>query len=339
LLLLAAFAKQYEQRRPDIAKTSIEGIKILRGFSRRIEADPFVAGFIGLSNVGKSTLLNALFGMGIAPRKNRPMTSSPVEYSYADEFRVLVEYADTFERADEICADAESLLDCIEKYATEEGPHATSEIKKVSASVPSDILQGGLVIADTPGFGAAQVGMDEGLHESILLNFLPNIHQLFWVVLFEQGITSREAEFYAKHLKGNCADIIVTGSEETTINDQRRFVKLFERKLDLHLVTFHFLSGKEAWNGKKKGDANQIEKSGIRRFESRLKQMSSPVARLLCLNADIVKFAQDLGVWLRTALSTKEIDWPQTVVQRVFFAAKTIPGDSSFVERLAVALK
>jgi ribosome biogenesis GTPase A len=56
LVLFSSFAKDIQETSPDVAKTATEAIKKLRAFSNRLEADPFVAGFIGLSNVGKSTL-------------------------------------------------------------------------------------------------------------------------------------------------------------------------------------------------------------------------------------------------------------------------------------------
>lgn len=325
LFLLSSFAEDNKDIHPIVAKTATEALKKVRAFSNRLEANPFVAGFIGLSNVGKSTLLNGLFGMDVAPRKNKPMTSAPVEYRYGDHFKVLVEYANTYERTQQECQDAANLITCIEKYATEEGIHDSSRINKVSAYIPADVLSGGLVIADTPGFGAAQVGEDAGTHESIVVDFLPHIHQLFWIVLFEQGITSREADFYNHHLKGKCSDIIVTGSENVTTSDQGRFKKLFEKELGLTFMTYYFLSGKEAWMGRREGDADKIKNSGILPLEIRLHEMSSLSARLPCLRLDVIKLIQDLGAYIKKSkMENSDIKWRPTVLNRVYGEARLL---------------
>ena len=50
---------------------------------QRADQDPFVICLVGLTNVGKSTLLEALLGVPVAPRKNGPATAVRVDYAYA----------------------------------------------------------------------------------------------------------------------------------------------------------------------------------------------------------------------------------------------------------------
>ena len=45
----------------------------------------YVVAIVGLSNVGKSTLINALLGQELAPRRNGPCTSCPVEFAAGRE--------------------------------------------------------------------------------------------------------------------------------------------------------------------------------------------------------------------------------------------------------------
>ena len=54
----------------------------------RSNQEPVVA-FVGLTNVGKSTLLSALFGAKVAPARNRPWSSVPVEYRYSDKYEII----------------------------------------------------------------------------------------------------------------------------------------------------------------------------------------------------------------------------------------------------------
>ena len=179
LLLYSALAKRHQEKRPEISSVTLEAIRRLHWIDVRIRATKYVAGFVGLGNVGKSTLLNALFGVAVAPRKNRPMTSACVEYHYGETFSLKIEFEGTFERSVTQCADAKELLDAIESYATEEGSNATDQISAVRAYLPADILSKGLIVADTPGFGAAQLNGGEGTHEATLVKYLPKIHQVF----------------------------------------------------------------------------------------------------------------------------------------------------------------
>jgi GTP-binding protein EngB required for normal cell division len=334
LELLFVFAKQCKDKYPEVAEvTEEQAIKKLLGIKRQIHAKPFLAGFIGLGKVGKSTLLNALFGMEVAPRKNRPMTSAPVEYSYGRRFELCVEYSDTIRRSEEVCGTAEALLDSIEKYATEEGSRATNKITRVAARIPSDILSEGLIIADTPGFGAAQVGNVATSHESILVNFLPRIHQLFWVVNCRQSIGEREAAFYSKYLiKGSCVDIIVTRSDNITSAEKEAFIMFHEKKLNLRWMNYYFLSGKQAFQGKRDHDDEAVKRSGIEDFETRLRQMASPGTREGYLVKDILQFTKDYGFWLRGArerVKPRKIRWPENRWDAVVRHAQSIYLDST----------
>ena len=64
----------------------------------RSNQEPVVA-FVGLTNVGKSTLLSALFGAKGAPARNRPWSSVPVEYRYSDKYEINAEFSNTIDTA------------------------------------------------------------------------------------------------------------------------------------------------------------------------------------------------------------------------------------------------
>ena len=82
---------------------------------------------------------------------------------------------------------------------------------RVVVELDHELLSHGLVLADTPGFGAAQLGEHTDSHEQAVLAYLQEtVSQVFWVVLGEQGIGQREREFYDRFLRDLCDDIIVT---------------------------------------------------------------------------------------------------------------------------------
>src|SRR5436189_273593 len=74
-----------------------EGIRIVMDEALRVliktrcklrrSAHHHVVAVVGLSNVGKSTLLNALLGSDLAPHRNRPCTAAPIEFSYGSTYR------------------------------------------------------------------------------------------------------------------------------------------------------------------------------------------------------------------------------------------------------------
>ncbi len=53
---------------------------------------PFTFCLVGLTNAGKSTLIEALLGAAVAPKKNGTATAVPVEYSYSSCWALSVHY-------------------------------------------------------------------------------------------------------------------------------------------------------------------------------------------------------------------------------------------------------
>lgn len=102
------------------------------------------------------------------------------------------------------------------------GGGATPFAKYIQVTSPT--LPPGMVLADTPGFGAAEDSGEPGSHENALKAYLVDqVSQVFWVVLAEQFIGRREVGFYEKFLMEKCNDIVVTGSEDLNTNDKARF--------------------------------------------------------------------------------------------------------------------
>ena len=164
----------YHQDLTILAGVYHESVGALRSFSRRLSkvADRYVVAVVGLTNVGKSTFLNALLGSDLAPRRNGPCTSSVIEFHYGEKLRVSATRRRSIHRHQWNCTSVEEVHERLVSIADDSGELAAADIHSVKVEAPIHALQHGLIIADTPGFGAAQVGPREGSHEAALKSYL-----------------------------------------------------------------------------------------------------------------------------------------------------------------------
>lgn len=323
-LTFSAFARRWRGKevspgryeRQDIHQVTCEAVQNLSAIQKRWQAERFVAAFVGLSNAGKSTLLNALFGQEITPRSSAPTTQVPIEFKHSSGHEVSVVFRRDFRQMHRQCGTADELRSVLGQYVAEGGDHASGNVAKVVAGIPLNILAGDLVMADTPGFGAAQIGDREGAHHRALVEYLPNAHQVFWVVRFEQGITQIEASFYKEYLSKSCSDIIVTGCDEVTGADKKRFHKWAEEQLGLNFMQFYFLSGKKALQAKLRNDPQGAEQSGLSALEERLKLMGARDTRNSALAPDVLNLCGDFGAWVKDR-KLHSNPWPQVEWMRL----------------------
>ncbi len=250
--------------------------------------EPVVA-FVGLTNSGKSTLLSSLFGDKVAPACNRPWSSVPVEYRYSSQYEINAEFSNTIETSAEIFDSPDEMLAAIEKYVTAKENASTSILY---AKMPSELLKDGLVIADTPGLGAATAAGGAS-HYASLLDYLPQVDYIFWVIKSLQGITKVELDFYNKFLQGRCDNIVVNCFEEFSLEEQKEFAKVNSTALPSRF-NWHFVNAKMAMRGKNNNNNEEIIESGIRDFEHTILNLSPTEKRLNYLNNSIIKFFNDL---------------------------------------------
>lgn len=243
----------------------------------------YVVAFVGAGNVGKSTLLNRLLGTELSPRRNGPCTACPVEFRYGENYTVAVDYLQSIKKPTYACATVDEVQQCLVALAGSEGGKSSENIRRVSVSAPLGLLQNnGLVIADTPGFGAAQTDGAEGSHQEALTRYLErDVAQVLWVVLAEQGITKREADYYRQFFSSFCNDIIVTGSEDFSDDDKSRFRKKFLLRSESIPPEFHFVSGKTGL--------------GVDELSQRIVSIDG---RLTSAEAKLESDAADLRAWL-----------------------------------------
>lgn len=301
LLMLIHETAEY-QAHPAARAVLGEARRVVLNIRRRLHGGQhrYVVALVGLTNVGKSTLTNALLGEDLAPRRNGPCTAAPIEFMHGPEPRLTVLYHEQLHRPSWNCPRVEDIHRRLQELATDGGSDAGITIRKILVQVPHPLLASGIVIADTPGFGAAQAGVAAGSHEEALRGYLhAEVAQVFWVVLAEQGIGRREQQFHRQFLAEVCDDVLVTGSEDWDERDRARFRQRFAHELGQRLPRFHFVSGLQGLRARRAGDPAGLERAGVTALESRLAELADPAGRQAAQIANLLQLAGDLADWRR----------------------------------------
>lgn len=299
MLLLLKETEEYHSV-PDVKAMLQEAGKALLSIRRRLRmlAQQYAVGVVGLTNVGKSTLLNALLGSDIAPRRNGPCTSAPIEFAFGDSIVVTAYLKKGLNRPSWKCGGPDEIHSLLNRLGDDTAGFSSNNINRIVVSIPHPLLSNGLVIADTPGFGAAQIGDAEGTHEQSLKEYLRRgISQVFWVVLADQGIGSREKRFHDDFFAEVCDDLVVTGCDDWDNNDREKFRKRFLASFGSRLPKFHFVSGLQGLEARKAQDQSGLESAGITALEERIRDLANPQGREASVRRQLEQLTQDIAWW------------------------------------------
>ena len=172
--------------RPDLARE-------LRLVRERLVDPAFTVLVIGEFKQGKSSLVNALLGIDVCPVDDDIATAVPTVLRYAEEWSAAV-FVDP-DAGDTVPEDlrVEIPYEDVQAYVTEAGnPENTKKVRIVEIGIPSPLLQGGLVLVDTPGVG----GLGSA-HSAITVNALPMADAVLFVSDASQEYSGPELEFLA----------------------------------------------------------------------------------------------------------------------------------------------
>ena len=257
-----------------------------------------VVALVGMTNVGKSTLLNALFGSNIAPRRNGPCTAVPIEFQYAPQYSLQVEYNQSIDRPVSNFSSVEELQQHLKALADDSGAEQSQLIQCVVVKCPDELLRNGLVLGDTPGFGAAQLGDASGSHEAALKTYIQdNVTRVFWIVRADQCIGSTEIKFYEKFIRHLCDDIIVTGCEDWTPDEKKRLRDRVLPELKKPQMRFHFVSGKMGLKALKENDSEMYAQSGMEKLRQEFLKIDPHESGAVEMKLEAL--VDDLVYWLQ----------------------------------------
>lgn len=111
------------------------------------ESDRVEVALLGRVSSGKSSLVNALLGQALLPVGAVPVTAVVTRVRYGDVLRIRA--IDLEGRVEEIAADT------LPQYIAESGNAGNRRhLREVTIEVAAEILQGGVVLTDTPGLGS-----------------------------------------------------------------------------------------------------------------------------------------------------------------------------------------
>ncbi len=286
----------------DIQAVLQETFQIAKTIHRRIAVSRqrFVMAIVGQANVGKSTLLAALLGEEISPRRNGPCTATSIEYSWGPTYRIEARYRGTLRRDVSHCGSSAETLQQLTALADESSAGAGKRAERILVQLPLELLHDGLVVADTPGFGAAHSDVErDGTHDESVRSYLHSeVSQVLWVVLGDQAISKREHRFYEQFLNAICDDVVVTGCEDWTASDRQRFQQRMAAPLHLQTAEFHFVSGLQGLQARKSQDSGRLNAAGIPQLETRVRLLADPVQRYAALESRLAILANALGAWM-----------------------------------------
>ena len=256
----------------------------------------FSLAFSGMTNVGKSTLLNALLGDSVAPTKNCPWSSTAVEYKYSSNKYEIVVPLENYRSLHRQFDTSQQLLRELKQFAVQGGAYQTD--KPLVVLLPNELLHGDISIVDTPGFGATDGNDENALHDNVLLTYLKKREhnlRIFWIV--KDNISESSVSFFKEHLADYCSDLIVNLTDDFDCD----FIKQFEERYKPavgHTIRFHYVDAKTAAKAEKEGNIDLQRKTGITDLKSYLSSFATPNGRTNLIEKDLQMFFQSVSDYL-----------------------------------------
>jgi GTP-binding protein EngB required for normal cell division len=231
---------------------------------KHLAEDRFYLTLAGQFSRGKTSLMNAMFGMERLPTGVVPVTSVITAVSYNSRERVVIH----FENSN---LTHEIPLSDLREWITESGnPGNQRQIELAEVQLPAEILRRGAFFVDTPGLGSAVIENTATTHR-----FLPQIDALVLVTSFEFPLSQEEIVFLRNARVLQRKVFIVLNKADLPAQNQRREVLEFIRRRlaqegDADDAPLFAVSATEGLAARAKRDENGLERSGLPRFERAL---------------------------------------------------------------------
>ena len=185
--------------------------------SQRLDEGRFHLAVLGQFKRGKSTLLNALLGEPLLPTSVVPLTAIPTFLRAGRRWQAKVAYADGHPGEQVTGDQSREITTFLEKYVTEAAnPGNRLGVNHVEVASPSEILDRGVVLIDTPGIGSTFRHNTEAT-----LNFLPQCDAALFLVSADPPITEVEVDFL-KEVRAKVVRLFFLLNKVDYLSDEER---------------------------------------------------------------------------------------------------------------------
>ena len=292
----------------------------------RMDSKRYVLSMVGLTNVGKSTLAHALLKHPVAPRRNGPATSIPVEYEHGHEWQMRTWSLETRSVHPEHFGSPQLLAQALERRVFDVSQDQADKIERVLVRGPMDSIEGGLVFADTPGFGAAQSADAHGNHQARLTEYVhKHVHEVLFCVSGANCAVKTEEVAFFKGIQELCSTVVVTKWDGEP-DAREREIQAYKTKFAhlFPLCGFMFIEAKWAIEGQTKGTPGKLGESGVDELVRFIRERATVDGRRAALRQQLLDAWQDLLELAREPLRESglaAVPWRDDGVPRMRTAA------------------
>jgi GTPase Era involved in 16S rRNA processing len=182
-----------------------------------LDTDVFNIVVVGEFNRGKSTLLNALFGMSVLPVGVTPTTAVVTILRFSDTKMILVHHRSG--KVEEI-----DYSEIAIKQFVAESPSTASTIDYVEVGIPHPLLRSGVVYVDTPGVSDLSTERTE-----VTYRYVPRADAVLFVIDSTQPVTKSEMEFLQMAILDKGVDRLLFVSNFSDLLDDEEIANAEEK--------------------------------------------------------------------------------------------------------------
>jgi predicted GTPase len=172
---------------PDTCRVSVTIIEEVR---KRLAHGRLHLAVLGQFNRGKSTFINALVGLNVLPTSVLPLQSVPTLISWGPHLKCVLRFLNGKPYLI-VQKSNEDISATLTAYVAEEhNPKNQLCVKEVEVQCPSELLENGTVLIDTPGFGSTYLHNTRTALETIV-----ECDAALFLISADPPLTQMEVEF------------------------------------------------------------------------------------------------------------------------------------------------